>query len=640
MDDRQGTRDEILVWLPSPLGDAVLCTPALRAIRRCFKASRIWFLAEPVAEEMLSPCGFNDAWVQRQSSNPFAIAKMLSARKFSRVVLFKNSFGSALATFLARIPSRIGYAREGRGFLLTDKLYPDKLPGGGFKPASMIDYYLAIATELGADTADRALELSIDPQASRSLRDKLPEISKSKGPLIVIVPGGAFGPSKCWPADRFAQTADRLITNYKATVVVSVSPAPAERQIAQEICRLSRHKLINLAQRDISVGELKSLFSIADLVISNDTGPRHIAIALGRRIVTLFGPNDPIWTDTGYENEIKIIGDAACAPCARPVCKKPEHLCMQAITVETVCNAAEELLEDNRKQSIVRTGQKFMEVSKSFFIAPDYKAGLDELGLTSIDAVFSFNAGRNLHKPNLARHKSRLQFEINSPPTTLFLKRYDCPPISVQLKNWLAAGQRRSCSSFDFEPADKLAAAGINTAKTISYGRQWDAVFERRSFVITEKIANAESLERKLPDYFNGPTTAENLKLRRTFITKLAAFVKKFHATGLRHRDLYFSHIFYDDGGEFYLIDLARVFKPALLSERFRLKDIAQLYYSAPAEYFSRTDRMRFYLALVGREKLIDKDKVFIHKVTGKAQRMARHDSKHGRVAAFMKCVS
>ena len=222
------TRNEILIWLPSPMGDAVLCTPALRAIRRRFQSSRITFLAEAVAEEMLSPCGFNDAWVQRQSSNPFAIAKMLSARKFSRVVLFKNSFGSALATFLARIPSRMGYAREGRGFLLTDKLYPDKLPGGGFKPASMIDYYLAIASRLGADTADKALELSIDPQASRSLRDKLPEITKSKGPLIVVVPGGAFGPSKCWSSLKFAQTAGRLITKYNATAVISVAPERVE----------------------------------------------------------------------------------------------------------------------------------------------------------------------------------------------------------------------------------------------------------------------------------------------------------------------------------------------------------------------------------------------------------------------------
>jgi heptosyltransferase-2 len=89
---------------------------------------------------------------------------------------------------------------------------------------------------------------------------------------------------------------------------------------------------------------LKVLFSIADLVISNDTGPRHIAAAFGRKVITLFGPNDPAWTDTGYENEIQIVGDVPCAPCGKPVCRKSEHLCMQAITVEMVCNAAKKLL--------------------------------------------------------------------------------------------------------------------------------------------------------------------------------------------------------------------------------------------------------------------------------------------------------
>ena len=81
------------------------------------------------------------------------------------------------------------------------------------------------------------------------------------------------------------------------------------------------------------------------MVISNDTGPRHIAIALKRKVVTLFGPNDPAWTETDYKDEIKIIGDAPCAPCEKPVCKKNEHLCMQAITVEMVCNAAKKLLD-------------------------------------------------------------------------------------------------------------------------------------------------------------------------------------------------------------------------------------------------------------------------------------------------------
>lgn len=279
--------------------------------------------------------------------------------------------------------------------------------------------------------------------------------------------------------------------------------------------------------------------------------------------------------------------------------------------------------------------QKFIEISELSFIDPDYKAAFGKLGLTSIDAVFSFNAGRNLAKNNLARYRTRLEFEINSPSVTVFLKRYDRPPILVQLGNWLAARSRTSCGFFDFRSADELATAGINTPKTLFYGEQWDAFFEKRSFIITEKIPNAESLERKLPDCFSGPTTVEKLRLRRNFIAQSAGFVKKFHETGYRHRDLYLSHIFYSDSGDFYLIDLARAFKPGIRRRRFRIKDIAQVYYSAPAKYFSRTDRLRFYITYTARNKLTGKDKTFIRKVINRAKRMARHDMKYGREVPF-----
>jgi len=631
---------EILVWLPSPMGDVILCTPALRAIRRHFKSTRISFLANEVVRNILSPSRFNDTWIHLHSKNPFAIAKILKEHNFTHAVLFKNSFASALAVSLAGIPERIGYAREGRGFLLTEKLYPLKLSAAKFKPLSMLDYYIAIPAMLGADTADSNLELHANPQENKTLQIKFPEIAESKGPIVVIVPGGAFGLSKCWLSERFAQTADWLISNYKATVFISVSPATHEKRIAKEICKVSRAKLINLADRPVSLGELKSLFSIADLVITNDTGPRHIATALQRKVITLFGPNDPAWTETGYENEIKIVGDAPCAPCAKPVCKESEHLCMQSITVDMVCDAAKNLLEHTHGQLIFKTKQKFTEISnllrpvsrESFFCDEDYKTALSKLGLTSIDAVFAFNSARNLHKENLPGYRSRLQFEINSPKAALFLKRYDSPPILVQIKNWLSTHRWTSCGLLDLEPIIKLTTAGIKTPKVISYGEQRGVFFEKKSFIITEKIPDAEAIERKLPDFFN---TADNLKLRKNFIILLAAFIRKFHHTKYRHRDLYFSHIFYDNNGQFHLIDLTRTFKPVFFSERFRIKDIAQLNYSAPGRYFSKTDRLRFYLGYAGQKKLTGKDKNFICKVINKTRKMAKHDIKHGRTAPF-----
>jgi len=313
---------------------------------------------------------------------------------------------------------------------------------------------------------------------------------------------------------------------------------------------------------------------------------------------------------------------------------------MQAITVEMVCEAAKELLENKCKQATVLSRQEFIETSKSFFIDSDYQTAFSKSGLTSIEEVFSFDAAKNLTKINLAQFRTRLQFEINSPQlplsTTVFMKRYDRPPVLVQLRNWLSQHNRKSCALCELEAVNKLAAAGINTPKVISYGEQWGTLLEKRSFIITEKIPDAESLERKLPDCFNVPATTENLMLRRNFIVQSAVFIKKFHETNYRHRDLYLSHIFYSDTGKFYLIDLARVFGPIVLRRRFQIKDIAQVYYSAPGKHFSKTDRLRFYMAYAGQRKLTKKDKIFIRKVINKAKRMALHDIKHGRDVPYI----
>jgi len=281
------------------------------------------------------------------------------------------------------------------------------------------------------------------------------------------------------------------------------------------------------------------------------------------------------------------------------------------------------------------SGQRFVEISKSLFVDADFVLLFGRLGLTSIEAVFSFSAGKDLAKKNLAGFRCRLQLETDSPGTTLFLKRYDRPPALVQLKNWLSHRSRMSFGLAEFASASQLSAAGVNTPKTVAYGEQIGVFFEKRSFIITEKIPNAESLERKLPAFFTGPVTAEKLKLRRNFIAGLAAFIRKFHQTNYRHRDLYFSHIFYDDSGTFYLIDLARAFKPLIWRERFRIKDIAQLYYSAPGRYFSGTDRLRFYLGYAQADRLATRDKSFIQKVLSKAQRMARRNARHGSSAPF-----
>lgn len=282
------------------------------------------------------------------------------------------------------------------------------------------------------------------------------------------------------------------------------------------------------------------------------------------------------------------------------------------------------------QQAIRLTGE-----SASFLVAEPFKDALARLGLTSLDAVFAFDSARDLAKPSIGRFRRRLQFEVVlagvAQPVKVFLKRYDRPPVLQQLRNWLSHHRRSSFAFMERETADQLKNAGINTPRVIACGERWASLLERKSFLMTEEIRDSESLERRLPPCFDGPATSP----RREWIRRLATFIRHFHQTGYRHRDLYLSHIFRSNTGEFTLIDLARTSRP-ILQRRFQVKDIAQLHYSAPAASFSRTDRLRFYRTYAGRPRLSARDKVFIRHVLRKAAKMVQHSRKHGVPIPFL----
>ena len=279
--------------------------------------------------------------------------------------------------------------------------------------------------------------------------------------------------------------------------------------------------------------------------------------------------------------------------------------------------------------------QKFIEISEDFFVDEEFAGAFERQGLVGIDSIFNFSGGTELVKSNISKYRTRMTFEITGPDTTVFLKRYDNPPILDQVKRWAQGGQRQSIADFDRLPAKILNKAGIKTPKTIAYGSQFKGLFERRSFIVTEKIPAAESIERELPDFILKPISPQAVRMKIDFINNLADFVRKFHETGYFHRDLYFAHIFFGEHGEFYLIDLQRTFKPKASAFKYRVKDIAQLYYSAPGNYFSRADRLRFYLRYAGLSGLSASDRFFIRLVKGKAWRMAEHDMRHGRQVPF-----
>lgn len=319
-----------------------MCTAALRALRDASPDAHISFLGGSVLKEALSPSDLFDQWVEPCSGSVLKKIKQLRDFEFDEVILFKNSFSCALIAFLAGIGKRIGYFRDGRSWLLTNGLEPPKA-GGKFLPHPMSDYYVNLLGCIDINANSRKLELQVDKLSQESMLKKLPIIADRDTPLAVLVPGGAFGTSKRWNPQNFAYVADYLSDKYNANVIISV--APNEKDIADGICRLCKCSPVNLADHPFTLGELKALISKASIVIANDTGPRHIAIAFGRPIVTLFGPNDPNWTISRHWLEIQIITDSKCAPCQKPECPLGKNICMEQITPEKVCQAADELLE-------------------------------------------------------------------------------------------------------------------------------------------------------------------------------------------------------------------------------------------------------------------------------------------------------
>jgi heptosyltransferase-2 len=253
-----------------------------------------------------------------------------------------------------------GYARDGRGWLLSDKLPPPRDSRGRLAVTPAIRYYAALAERLGAKCADLRMSLPLADADAAAAGEELRRAGArdrqspdwrpgqdSSRPLVMLNPGASFGTSKLWAADRFARLADALIERRGAQVIVNA--APAEKAIAAAVVRGMKHKpLLHFADRDNSLGLLKGLLARTRLLVTNDTGARHVGAAMGTAVVTIFGSTDPEWTRIDYPREQIVRAAVDCSPCQRKFCRLPEgleyHKCMTAITVEMVLAAAEELL--------------------------------------------------------------------------------------------------------------------------------------------------------------------------------------------------------------------------------------------------------------------------------------------------------
>ncbi len=344
----------IVIFLPNWVGDAVMFTPTLRAIRRQFADSELALVARPGPAAVLSPNPWTENIILHRGGL-LALAWKLRRGRYDLAVLGPNSFRSALAARLGQATKILGYDRDGRGFLLTDGLAAPRSGDGGLAVTPALEYYLKLAERLGCEVGDRRMELAVSEEDASAAGRLLAEAGADPArPIVLLNPGASYGPSKLYPAGRYGAVADALIERRGAQIVINA--APEERPVARAVeSAMKCPPLVNLAAHDNSLGLVKAIAGRCDLAITNDTGARHIAAAMGAAVVTIFGATDPGWTTIQYDRERIVRVDVPCGPCQRKRCPLPpgpeHHQCMLAIPPARVVEAAEELLEASRPRA-------------------------------------------------------------------------------------------------------------------------------------------------------------------------------------------------------------------------------------------------------------------------------------------------
>ena len=330
------------------VGDSVMTIPALRALKRLLPNSEITLVVRPSAHGLFSGAEFVDDLLVYDRRNLFSALRQVRAwknRRFDLAILFQNAFEAALIPFLARIPRRLGYATESRDIMLTD---PVPLPEWRSTEHEVFYYlYLIAALEqslFGTNTVcdnppDISLRVSEDRrQAAQKL---LQQFSlNDQNVLVALCPGSINSRAKRWPSESYAALADRLIDSGKQVLLIG---SKGEIDVSLEVTNQMRNKPVNLTGKT-AVEEVTAVLSLVDLVVTNDTGPAHIASALGRPTLVIFGPTNPS-TTRPFSPEAEILRHPPdCAPCMLRDCPI-DHRCMTAITVDEVWEQSTALLK-------------------------------------------------------------------------------------------------------------------------------------------------------------------------------------------------------------------------------------------------------------------------------------------------------
>ncbi len=334
--------ERVLALLPNWIGDVAMCTPALRALRSQYPDAELNVAGRISACDLLAGL----PWIQNRIAIPSrpgiwtlpSLSKVLRPYAGDITVVFPHSFRAAMLARLSGARIRIGYARGWRSALLTQTVAPHR-ENRRIAPVYMAREYLDLVAGLGCTDDGEGLELAAEPNLVSTIRAKFPPT----GPRIGIAPGAAFGGSKRWPAERFAEAADTLIERTGATCVLLTGPGESDLRL--ELMGHAHSELMECHDGTSTIEDLKATVSQLDLLICNDSGARHVAVAFGVPTVCIMGPTKPAYSVGPYEKGQVLRIDVDCGPCQKPVCRT-DHRCMTGISPEWVVDTALRILDE------------------------------------------------------------------------------------------------------------------------------------------------------------------------------------------------------------------------------------------------------------------------------------------------------
>lgn len=336
----------ILIVRTDRIGDVLLSTPVIKALRQNYPDAYIAMMVSPYTKEIINENPYLDEVIEYDKDGKhkgwletLRFAFKLKKKKFDLALILHPTNRSHLVTFFSGIARRVGYDRK-LSFLLTDRIKHTKQLGERHE----LEYNLDLLEYLGVHPQDRSLFMPISQEAILWLEGLLDHQGIKKEDELLVIHPAASCPSKIWPAERFAEVADRLSEKYGFKIVLVAGRK--DIKIAQQVFSRISHPALDLSAKT-SISQLASLLKRARLFISNDSGPVHIASAVGTPVISIFGRNQKglspkRWGPLGQKDRV-LHKEVGCIKCLAHNCRK-EFACLKAVSAEDVFSAAVEIL--------------------------------------------------------------------------------------------------------------------------------------------------------------------------------------------------------------------------------------------------------------------------------------------------------